>query len=323
MQLLVDLAKHQPLVVCCQKPSHAALTGLLKVMDEKKPMLVTSAQKLRTAAGSGVLAEKPRNEAEANDAKGKAAKRSSDQKGSSGESPPQRNMRARGVRGKAAGADELEAEPELEAKRVHRPASFGVAGCAGCGWLALWGWLVAERRCLQPYVSHAHRQGDEAQKPALNLAELMSRASNPAPIVSGTTPAADSTLMAVHMQQSTELAELKKEVEKERTLRQEKEAEAVSLRLQLTQKEAELAGVKLAAEQTATVAAQLAAATERAAGAEAALKEQSKSIKELKKREKQQQAAVFAMANVKYGKMKQFVEMADAGAEESDSGDDS
>ena len=60
--------------------------------------------------------------------------------------------------------------------------------------------------------------------PALNLAELMRRASNPAPIVSVTAPAADSTLMAVHMQQSTELAELKKEVDKERTLRQEKEA---------------------------------------------------------------------------------------------------
>ena len=98
-----------------------------------------------------------------------------------------------------------------------------------------------------------HWQGGAHRMPTVNLEEMMQRATHPERAMTDVAVTNEKTLMAMHEQHSSQLAEAKAEVERERKVRLECEQEASKLKVLLAQKTAELEGVRLAAHSRLTL----------------------------------------------------------------------
>ena len=121
------------------------------------------------------------------------------------------------------------------------------------------------------------------------------------------------TMLAMHQQQSTDMAQLRSnleaerlKIEAERNLRIEAEAAKAAIAIELATKTAELEGLRATIAQVAPLQERLATAEAARARAEAEVAEKTTRIAELQKTSNQHLAGFLAMSSMDHAKMQAF-----------------
>ena len=267
--------------------------GLELKLAKLAPALKSARTRAQEAKATGVLASSVRNAQEQLLASGS----SSGGGGGGGGGRTRSSSGSGGGRGKRSKEAALGPSPEKPVRARGAPA----------------------RRCAEPSSEEDEEDEDndkdggedkdqENKESNVSLMDLLNKASSGRPAVK-LGAATGTTTLAQHQEQSTELAELRKEVKQLRTDKEAAEARAASLQLQLTEKSAELSGLKHTAAEVGklrqemeadkeALRGQLRQEIEKSSAAAARVEEQQNTMVQLRADRNRMEAVVLSLAKV-------------------------